>query len=238
LRDEVIAMRRRLHAYPELGFEEFVTANLITARLEQLGFEVHGGIATTGVVGLMRGTKPGRTVMLRSSHEMPVDAIPQRLEPSSLNDYLEVMTRAVFQAGLSWSMIAKRWGGFREAFADFDVQRVATFDEGDIDRLSRDPTILRSSKKIRATVANARALIELDRRHGGIRSYLRSFGNYLSLVKDFRKRFKFMGDMNVWYFLFCVNEPVPAFEEWLPSIPGDHPRMKEMVQRARSQGTY
>ena len=148
------------------------------------------------------------------------------------------MTRAVFQAGLSWSMIANKWEGFRAAFAEFDVARVANFDEGDIDRLKNDPDILRSEKKIRATIANAKTILALDEQHGGFRKYLRSFGNYEALSRDIRKRFKFMGEMNVWYFLFRTNEAVPDFEAWLPTIPGDHPRMREMVAHAREVGTY
>jgi hypothetical protein len=40
----------------------------------------------------------------------------------------------------------------------------------------------------------------------------------------------------VWYFLFRVGEPVPRFETWVQTIPGDHPRMREMVERARACG--
>lgn len=45
-----------------------------------------------------------------------------------------------------------------------------------------------------------------------------------------------MGDMNVWYFLFRVHEPVPQFEHWVKTIPGEHPRMQEMVEQARAAG--
>jgi len=72
LRDEVIATRRHLHMHPELGFEEFETSKLIEKRLRALGYDVHAGIATTGVVGIMRGAKPGRTIMLRAD----MDALP------------------------------------------------------------------------------------------------------------------------------------------------------------------
>ena len=48
-----------------------------------------------------------------------------------------------------------------------------------------------------------------------------------------RKRFKFMGDLNVYYFLFRIGQPVPNFEEWLTTIDGDHPKMREMVDLAR-----
>jgi DNA-3-methyladenine glycosylase I len=169
---------------------------------------------------------------------MPVPAIPERIVAPTLNDYLEVMTRAVFQAGVSWAMIANKWEYFRAAFYGFNVARVAAFDEGDIERLMADENILRSSKKIRATIQNAQAILELDRSYNGFANYLRSFADYSTFEKDFRKRFKFMGEMNVWYFRFRVGEDVPKFEDWLPTIQGDHPRMREMVELARTSGTF
>jgi amidohydrolase len=70
--DDVIAIRRDLHAHPELGFEETRTAAIVAARLHALGYEVHEGIAVTGVVGVMRGNRAGKTVMLRAD----MDALP------------------------------------------------------------------------------------------------------------------------------------------------------------------
>jgi len=162
--------------------------------------------------------------------------IPERAQPRSLDGYLEVMTRAVFQAGVSWAMIAQRWDAFRRAFCDFDARRVAAFDDIDIER-ALEERILRSPKKVRATIANAQALLAADQEFDGFNNYLRSFPSYEALCADMRKRFKFMGAMNVWYFLFRVGEPVPNFEEWVQTIPGEHPRMKEMVERARREGT-
>lgn len=172
--------------------------------------------------------------------EVPIavtDTVPEQVTPRRLGDYLEVMTRAVFQAGLRWASIAQRWDAFRSAFQDFDCERVAAFNEADVDRLMDDERILRSARKIRATIANAEKLLELDRAHGGFHNYLRSFPDYQSLTADIRRSFKFMGEMNVWYFLFRVREPVPRFETWVETIPGEHPRMREMVEKARAAGT-
>ncbi len=58
--------------HPELAFEEHRTAAIVAQRLQALGFEIHTGIAGTGVVGVMRGTLPGRTIMLRAD----MDALP------------------------------------------------------------------------------------------------------------------------------------------------------------------
>ena len=161
---------------------------------------------------------------------------PDVVDPKRLNDYFEVMTRAVFQAGVKWAQIAEHWEAYREAFAGFDPTIVATYDDLDVERVLATPGILRMPRKVRATIDNARALLETQKEFGALTAYLRGFDSYVALAKDFKKRFTFMGDMNVWYFLFRVGESVPRFEDWVQTIPGDHPRMREMVERAREAG--
>lgn len=72
LADDVVALRRDFHMHPELGFEELRTSGIVAKRLQNLGFDVHTGIAGTGVVGVMKGRLPGRTIMLRAD----MDALP------------------------------------------------------------------------------------------------------------------------------------------------------------------
>ncbi len=162
--------------------------------------------------------------------------IPEVIAPQSLRDYLEVMARAVFQTGLSWRQIAVHWEAYRAAFEDFDVSRVATFDEIDVERVLATSGVLRSPRKIHAVIRNAREMLDLERAPGGFAGYLRSFADYASLAKDLKRRFAFMGEMNVWYFLFRAGVAVPQFEPWITTIPGKHPRMREMVELAREQG--
>ena len=69
---KVIAWRRQLHQHPELGNREFKTAALIAAHLRQLGLEVKTGVAITGVVGILKGGKPGPVIALRAD----MDALP------------------------------------------------------------------------------------------------------------------------------------------------------------------
>ena len=66
--DELIAIRRDIHAHPETGFEEVRTAALVAKTLRGWGIETHEGIAKTGVVGTLKGTRPGdnRAVALRA----------------------------------------------------------------------------------------------------------------------------------------------------------------------------
>jgi 3-methyladenine DNA glycosylase Tag len=164
-------------------------------------------------------------------------AIPEPIEPQRLADYLAVMSRAIFQAGVSWKMIETRWNDYLRLFEGFDPGVVAAFDSTDIERILSDGGVVRTYKKIAATVENARTMLELDREHVGFRNYLRSFGSYEALEADLHKRFKFLGELSVYYFLFRVGEPVPRFEYWEKNILGDHPRMREMIALAREKGT-
>jgi 3-methyladenine DNA glycosylase Tag len=165
-----------------------------------------------------------------------VTAIPEVIEHPSLAQVLEIITRAVFQAGVKWAQIAQHWDAYRAAFAQFDVARVAAFDDLDLERALEHPGILRVAKKAKATVANAQALLAIERDHGSFHRYVASFDDYATLAKDVKKRFAFLGDMNVWYVLFRCGEPVPRFEAWVQTIPGEHPRMREMVLLAREAG--
>lgn len=162
----------------------------------------------------------------------PDQDIPGIVVPTSLADYLEIMTIAAFQAGVSWAMIRNKWLNFQKAFAGFDPVVVSNFTQADIDRLMQDPGIMRSEKKIRGTIENARIILEMDKKHSGFQNYLRSFGDYEKLSADIQKRFKYVGEMSVYYFLFRVNEKVPPFDPWIATIEGDHPRMREMVEKA------
>jgi DNA-3-methyladenine glycosylase I len=140
---------------------------------------------------------------------------PKQVKPKRLADYLEVMSKAVFQAGISWAVIDAKWEGFREAFDGFDPETVAGFDPRDVDRLVQDTRIVRNRRKIEATVHNARTMVELDREHGGFRNYLRSHGGFEETVADMRKRFKFLSDLGGYYFLYVVGEEVPPHEDWM-----------------------
>lgn len=153
---------------------------------------------------------------------------PEQIQPKSLADYLEVMTRAAFQSGISWRVIEAKWEGFREAFHGFDPQWVASLEPPDLDRLAGDTRIVRNRKKIEATVHNAQTMLDLEREHGGFRNYLRSHDGFDETVTDMRKRFKFLGDTGAYYFLYVVSEEVPPHEEWMaargPSMGGRRAR--------------
>src|SRR5690606_30513563 len=77
--DRLIEWRRDIHQHPELGEQETRTAALVAAHLKNLGLEVRTEVGRTGVVGILRGASPGRTVALRAD----MDALPIK-EPEGL----------------------------------------------------------------------------------------------------------------------------------------------------------
>lgn len=74
----------------------------------------------------------------------------------------ERVSLEAFQSGLSWLTILRKRDNFRRAFDDFDPERVARYTDADIERLMADAGIVRNRAKIEATIANARAVDELD----------------------------------------------------------------------------
>ncbi len=77
-------------------------------------------------------------------------------------ELFERMTLEAFQSGLSWLIILRKRDNFRRAFDRFDVARIARYDDGDVERLMADAGIVRNRAKIEATIANARAVADLD----------------------------------------------------------------------------
>lgn len=71
-KDEIISIRRHLHQYPELGFKEYITSDLVADYLQKLGLKVERGIAGTGVVALLNTGRPGPCIALRAD----MDALP------------------------------------------------------------------------------------------------------------------------------------------------------------------
>lgn len=139
---------------------------------------------------------------------------PERITPGSLADYLEVMSKSVFQTGISWKVVENKWPEIKAAFRGFDPAVISKLDITDIDKLVQDRRVIRNRRKIEAIVGNAVRLLELDKQYGGFRKYLRSFASFEELTKDLRKQFKYLGDVGSYHFLWVVGEKVPPWEEW------------------------
>lgn len=152
---------------------------------------------------------------------------PKQIRPKSLADYLEVLSKIGFEAGLSWRVVESKWVDIRRAFHSFDPERVARMTPRAVDKLLYDERVIRSRGKIEATIENAETMLELDEEYKGFKRYLRAHDDFESTAKDLRKRFKYLGDHGAYRFLWTVGEEVPAYEEWAKSRGLKRPRRSQ-----------
>lgn len=135
----------------------------------------------------------------------------------------EMLMLEGFQAGLAWIIILRKREAFRAAFAGFDPEQVARFDDADIARLMANPGIVRARAKIEATIAGARIFLAMRDAGEDFAAYCWSFTDGVSLVgdgrhvpaqtdlsarisKDLKKRgFKFVGPTIVYAWMQAVG---------------------------------
>jgi 3-methyladenine DNA glycosylase Tag len=139
---------------------------------------------------------------------------PEQVNPDSLDVYLEVMSKAVFQSGMSWKVVEAKWPGIQEAFLGFDVGKVAALSPFDIEELAKDKRVIRNRRKLEAIVHNARQILALDEEYGSFQEYLRSQEEFDGTLKRMKKDFKFMGPTGVYYLLYVTGEAVPPHDEF------------------------
>jgi len=87
----------------------------------------------------------------------------------------ELLTLEGAQAGLSWSIVLRKRSSYRQAFVEFDPARVARFTSARVDRLMKDPGIVRHRQKVQSTVSNAKAFLEVQREFGSFDAYVWQF---------------------------------------------------------------
>ena len=92
-------------------------------------------------------------------------------------DQFEFLVLESAQAGLSWSTVLHKRDGYRKAFLDFDVQKVARFSEKKILKLIEDPNIIRNKLKIRSAVSNAKCFLQIQTEFGSFSEYIWGFVN-------------------------------------------------------------
>lgn len=98
----------------------------------------------------------------------------------------EYLTLESAQAGLSWYTILKRREEYRKAFANFNVNKVASFNEQDVEKLMQNPGIIRNRKKIEAAINNAIKFIEIQNEFGSFSQYMWAFVGHKTLVRDIK----------------------------------------------------
>lgn len=126
------------------------------------------------------------------------------------NELFGRLVMEINQAGLSWRTILLKEKGFRLAYDNFDIAKVARYKEKDIVRLLGEASIIRNRLKINAAIYNAQAIMRLQKDFGSFRKWLNAKGKELGhdktgWVKEFKNHFKFVGGEIVGEFLMSIN---------------------------------
>src|SRR2546427_12621241 len=146
------------------------------------------------VTTLSKGARTAAKVGINRANKVAVPmpgwkAVP----PKDDQGYLDLMSRAIFSAGLNWRMVEKKWPHFRKAFRDFSPEKVARLSEPEIRALMQDSGIVRNEKKIRATVENAKTILDLAKEHGSVKGDIQGFGQREGrLLEELQSKFKHM----------------------------------------------
>ncbi len=111
------------------------------------------------------------------------------------------------QAGLSWETILKKEAGFRKAYKNFEIKKVAGFTETDKERLMNDAGIIRNRLKIQAAIENAKTILGLQKEFGSFEKWLESHHPKTKeeWVTLFKKTFRFTGGEIVNEFLMSIG---------------------------------
>ncbi|SEN43736.1 DNA-3-methyladenine glycosylase I [bacterium A37T11] len=132
------------------------------------------------------------------------------------------------QAGLSWETILKKEAGFRKAYHNFDIKKVAAYTEKDRERLLNDSGIIRNRLKVNAAIENAKVIQQLQKEQGSFEKWLESHHPKTKeeWVKLFKKTFKFTGGEIVNEFLMSIGylpgshaEDCPVYKKILRAKP-------------------
>lgn len=100
--------------------------------------------------------------------------------------WFEFMVLDTFQAGLSWQIVLNKREGFRNAFSNFEVEKVAQFTPEQMEDLREDKSIIRNKLKIKATVTNAQAFMRIQEEFGSFNKYIWDFVGGKPIVNQFK----------------------------------------------------
>jgi|TARA_B110000467_G_scaffold147334_1_gene152280 DNA-3-methyladenine glycosylase I len=100
--------------------------------------------------------------------------------------WFEFMVLDTFQAGLSWRIVLNKREGFRNAFANFEVEKVSQFTPAQMEKLREDKSIIRNKLKIKATVTNAQAFVCVQEEFGSFNKYIWDFVGGKPIANQFK----------------------------------------------------
>lgn len=143
------------------------------------------------------------------------------------NELFERLILEINQAGLSWDTILKKQENFKKAYKNFDIKKVAAFNDADLERLMNDAGIIRNRLKINAAIENAETILDLQKEFGSFKKWIEHHHPKTKeeWVKIFKKTFKFTGGEIVNEFLMSTG-----------FLPGAHDKSCAIFKKVEKAG--
>jgi len=134
------------------------------------------------------------------------------------NELLGRLILEINQAGLSWETILKKEQSFRNAYSNFNIEKIASYTEADRERLLADAGIIRNKLKVNAAIENAKTIVVLQKEFGSFEKWLAHHhpNTKEEWVKLFKKTFRFTGGEIVNEFLMSIGYLQGAHDESCP----------------------
>ncbi len=156
-----------------------------------------------------------------------------------IEDDRELFCRLILeinQAGLSWTTILRKQDSFRKAYHEFNIKKVASYKEIDVERLLNDPGIIRNRLKVQAAISNAQTILGLQKQFGSFKQWLDAHHplSREEWTKLFKKTFRFTGGEIVNEFLVSTgylpgahDANCPVYKKMIKSKPAWNQRLKK-----------
>ena len=144
------------------------------------------------------------------------------------DELFERLVLEINQAGLSWSTILNKQQNFKKAYKNFNIKKVAAFNEKDFERLMNDAGIIRNRLKINAAIENAKTLLIIQKQHGSFKKWIVDHHPKTKdeWVKIFKNTFRFTGGEIVNEFLMSTGylpgahiESCPVYKKMVKAKP-------------------
>jgi len=125
-------------------------------------------------------------------------------EPKSDQEYFEILCLCILQAGLNWGAVRKNWRKYKQAFFNFEINRLA---RARVEDLIRRPNAIRNRKKIEAIIYNAKEFRKIRTRYGSFRNFLESLRELSNeeACRFLAEKFRHIGVYTAEYFLHSVG---------------------------------
>ncbi|MFQ5460037.1 MAG: DNA-3-methyladenine glycosylase I [Anaerolineae bacterium] len=131
-------------------------------------------------------------------------------KPATDAGFLEAAARIIFMGGLNRQVVDRKWPGFREAFDDFEVERVADKSPADVDALAADTRVIRYRAKLQAVVDNAARMRELADAKGSFRAYVdeQYASGWPAAARTLASEFRYVSEAGARHWLYSTGYDV------------------------------